>query len=84
MIRARLRVLSAQQKSPNASDAELAKRANVKLKTVENPFRDGEQNGMKKALEGFGRRPELSEKDLKTLKLLIEAGEFENLEAVQS
>ena len=39
---------------------------------------------MKKALEGFGRRPELTERDLDMLKRLIAAGELESAEAVQS
>jgi hypothetical protein len=82
-VRARLRVLSALRKSPKASDAELAKGANVKVKTVANLFRSWEQDGMKEALEGFGRRPELSENDLEKLKLLIAVGKLKNPEEVQ-
>jgi transposase len=82
-IKARLRVLSALQEFPRASEPQLAKRANVKLETVENLFRVWQEDGMKQALEGFGRPRELSKRDMLTLRQLLMAGELQDLEAVQ-
>jgi hypothetical protein len=82
-VKGRLRVLAVLLESPKASDAELAKGAEVKLSTAENLFRNWEQDGMKKALEGFGRPPEMTEQHLATLRELILSGELPSPEDVQ-